>query len=300
MAATNTSFPQAHLDAEAMARLAIAGHTLLGLDVVAPLFSVCHEVTALGCNTHWGSPEQMPESGKAIWQSVHDIRIPDDFLSRPACQVPLTAIRLLRQRLGGSAAICGKAFGPWTLSYHLFGVENFLIGTIDDPDNTRRILEKLTPVTVAFANAQFEAGADCICLADHATRDLCSPDAYRDFLQQLHDDLAGRFHGPAVLHICGNTSDRVGMIAKTRLAAFHWDTKSGSPAEFRKLAGKRIALMGGVNNLMLLGGKPEEVTAAARQAAANGIDIIGPECAIPLKTPLANLQAIAKARKTGD
>ena len=39
--------------------------------------------------------------------------------------------------LGDSAAVCGKVFGPWTLAYHLFGVENFLIGTLDDPAATR-------------------------------------------------------------------------------------------------------------------------------------------------------------------
>ena len=30
-----------------------------------------------------------------------------------------------------------------------------------------------------------------------------------------------------------------------------------------------------------------------------GVDIIGPECAIPLATPLANLQAIAAACREG-
>ncbi len=38
--------------------------------------------------------------------------------------------------------------------------------------------------------------------------------------------------------------------------------------------------------------------AAAAEAIAGGIDIIGPECAIPLGVPLANLQAIAAAGKS--
>jgi [methyl-Co(III) methanol-specific corrinoid protein]:coenzyme M methyltransferase len=57
-----------------------------------------------------------------------------------------------------------------------------------------------------------------------------------------------------------------------------------------------MSLMGGVSNLLLLNGRPEEVTAAARAAAEAGIDIVGPECAVPLRTPLANLQAIAACR----
>ena len=43
-------FPEAHLDAEKMAALAMAGHTVLGFDVVMPLFSVCHEAaTSMPC-----------------------------------------------------------------------------------------------------------------------------------------------------------------------------------------------------------------------------------------------------------
>ena len=40
MEQTGAFFPQAHLDAEQMADLAIAGYTELGFDVVMPLFSV--------------------------------------------------------------------------------------------------------------------------------------------------------------------------------------------------------------------------------------------------------------------
>ena len=291
-------FPEAHLDPEKMATLALAGHTVLGFDVVMPLFSVCHEAAALGCDVNWGGPDAMPESGRAIWRDLDDITIPTDLLDRPACCVATEAIAKLRARLGPDAAVCGKVFGPWTLAYHMFGVEAFLIGTIDDPDKTRRILEQLMPVTIQFGRAQIAAGADCLLLADHATRDLCSPDAYRDFLMSMHSRLVDELPVPLILHICGNTSDRIGMIDETNLACFHYDTTTGSPAEVRKLAGKRMGLMGGISNFMLLGGKPEQIAAAAADAIAGGIDIIGPECAIPLGVPLANLQAIAAAGKS--
>ena len=247
----------------------------------------------MGCNVDWGSPERMPESGPPLCKRSTDIRVPDDLLTRSACAVPLEAIGLLKKRLGDDAAVCGKVFGPWTQGYHLFGVENFLIGTLDDPDDTRRILERLMPVTIQFAKAQIEAGADCLLLADHATRDLCSPKAYADFLKDVHSQLAEAIPCPLVLHICGNTSDRIGMIAETGLDCFHWDTKTGTPEYARGLAGDRLALMGGISNLKLLQGKPEEIRADAETAYGAGIDVVGPECAIPLTTPLENLKAVA-------
>lgn len=296
MEATGAWFPEAHWNAEQMAALAIAGHTMLGLDVVMPLFSVCHEAAAMGSSVNWGGPAAMPVCGKPIFKDEEDIRIPGDLLQHPGCAVPLAAIALLKKRLGNGAAVCGKVFGSWTQCYHYFGVESFLIGTLDDPDKTRRILDRLLPVTLKFARAQVEAGADCILLADHATRDLCSPQAYRDFLLPLHRRLAEEIEVPVILHICGNTSDRVGMVAQTGLSCFHWDTKSGPPDAFRRLAGPQLSLMGGVSNFTLLRGTPQDVVFQVQAALAAGIDVVGPECAIPLATPLANLRAIATCR----
>jgi MtaA/CmuA family methyltransferase len=293
MQQVGAAFPEGHTDPEAMFKLALAGHTLAGMDVVMPLFSICHEAAAMGCRVRWGGPDMMPESGPPIFHSAADIRIPTDLLTRPGCTVPLRALAMLRKELGDEAAVCGKVMGSWTQAYHYFGLEDFLIKTITEPDEVKRILEKLLPVTVQFARAQLDAGADCILLADHATRDLCSPRTYEKFLQELHTQLVETIHAPLILHICGNTADRIGMIAHTGVACFHWDTKTGPPAEVRKLAGDRMALMGGINNIRLLQGTPDEIAANAGAALAGGIDVIGPECAIPLGTPLANLQAIS-------
>jgi len=295
MAAVGVWFPEAHCDAQKMARLALAGHTMLGFDVVMPLFSVCHEAAAMGSAVNWGGPDAMPVCGKPIFTTADDIRIPADLLERPGCRVPLEAIPLLKKWLGPAAAVCGKVMGPWTQAYHLFGVENFLIGTLDDPDHTRRILDRLTEVTLRFARAQIDAGADCLLLADHATRDLCSPRAYEKFLAPVHRRLAEEISVPLILHICGDTGDRIGMIAQTGLACFHWDTKTGWPAGVRQLAGPRLALMGGISNFKLLRGTAEEIAADAAAALKAGIDIVGPECAIPLGTPLANLRAVRSA-----
>jgi len=293
MQRAGASFPEGHTDAEAMFKLALAGHTLAGLDVVMPLFSVCHEASAMGCRVNWGGPDMMPESGPPIFRAASEITIPADLLTRSGCAVPLRALAMLRKELGDEAAVCGKVFGGWTQAYHYFGLEDFLIKTITEPDEVKRILEKLLPVTIRFARAQLDAGADCLLLADHATRDLCSPRAYETFLLDLHAQLVEAIPAPLILHICGNTVDRIGLIARTGVACFHWDTKTGAPEAIRKLAGDRMALMGGISNMRLLQGTPDEVAAMARAAVDGGIDVIGPECAIPLATPLANLQAIA-------
>ncbi len=293
MKETGCSFPEAHLDPEVMAGLAEAGHTLLGFDNVMPLFSVCHESAAIGCHTDWGAPDRMPDCRGGMTDIEGEISIPKDFLSREECRVPLRALEILKTRVGDDAAVVGKVFGPWTLGYHVFGVEEFLINTILNPDAVKRAMETLKNVTVAFARAQIEAGADALCYADHATRDLCSPDTYREFLMDLHREMNDRIECPLILHICGNTADRIGYILETGMACFHFDSKV--PArEARALAGDRLALMGGTSNFdIVFHGTPETIAADVREKKAVGIDIIGPECAVPLNAPWKNLRMIA-------
>ena len=50
--------------------------------------------------------------------------------------------------------------------------------------------------------------------------------------------------------------------------------------------------------MMLLSGKPADISPAATEAGKADIDIIGPECAIPLGTPLENLKAVAAIGRT--
>jgi [methyl-Co(III) methanol-specific corrinoid protein]:coenzyme M methyltransferase len=199
--------------------------------------------------------------------------------------------------LGDEAAVVGKVFGPWTLGYHVFGVEEFLVNTLLKPDAVKRRMRELVEVTVAFARAQIEAGADALCLGDHATRDLCSPEAYRDFLAETHAELAERIGCPIVLHICGDTSDRIKYIRETGVACFHFDSKVPT-ARARELAGGKMALMGGTSNLRVIRtGTEEEIVADVAEKVRYGIEVIGPECAVPLDAPWRNMRVLVEEAK---
>jgi [methyl-Co(III) methanol-specific corrinoid protein]:coenzyme M methyltransferase len=246
----------------------------------------------MGCDVDWGKRELMPTQHGAPYAVGDEITIPGHLLSHRGCAVPLASLAMLKRELGDEVAVVGKVFGPWTLGYHMFGVQEFLINTILAPDAIRRAMATLKEVTVRFALAQIDAGADALCLADHATRDLCSPEAYRDFLRGIHAELAERIPCPLILHICGDTSDRIGMIRETGLACFHFDSAVPT-ATARELADGKIALMGGTSNLRLIrSGTPETIRADVAEKVASGIEIIGPECAVPLDAPWRNMRVL--------
>ncbi len=296
MEATGRFFPDAHTDAETMAGLAAAGHDILGYDTIAPVFSVQHEADALGCEVDWGRVDLMPEVTVHPCSTAADIDLPANILRHPSLTVVTDALRVLRERYP-EVALVGKVFGPWTLAYHLFGVERFLMMTLDDPGEVHRILQALVALPGLFAREQFEAGADVVTLADHATGDLVAPEMYRDFLWPLHKKLARAIPGPVILHICGDTLDRIPWISRSGLECFHFESQVPA-AKARWAAGDRIALMGNINNpRTLLMGTPEDVAEQVREALAAGVEIIAPECAVPLTTPTENLRAVALAAR---
>jgi [methyl-Co(III) methanol-specific corrinoid protein]:coenzyme M methyltransferase len=289
-------FPDANRDPELMARLAATGHTELGFDSIMPVFSIIQESSALGCKIQWEQKDNWPtvRMTEPIFETVDEIRIPDRLLDHPDTRCVLEALRLLRRRFGDELAIIGKTMGPWSLGYHCFGVERFLLMSLDDPEQTMRCLELLKEVTVAFGLAQIEAGADALTLPDHATGDLVSGEYYRRYLLELHMELAERIPVPLILHICGRTVDRMPYIAQTGMAAFHYDSKN-DPAESMAAVDGRIALVGNVNNPETLFARgPEEVRAEVLRNLEAGVQMVGPECAIPLQTPIENLRAIPR------
>jgi MtaA/CmuA family methyltransferase len=259
-----------------------------------PIFSVVIESFALGCEVRWGRPDMMPQITGKLWKDYSDIIIDPGFMDNHAVKAVLGCISKLKNNYP-DVAIAGKVFGPWTLSYHFFGVEDFLIKTITNPAEVHDILKKLTEVTLKFADAQIEAGADIVTVADHATKDLCGPLAYRDFLIPIHSILAKEIKVPVMLHICGDTADRIEYIAQTGLSSFHFESKVDA-CKAAEIAAGRLALIGNINNpSTLLFKKPRDVRKEVQYAMKCGLDIIGPECAVPLTTPLENLKEIADA-----
>ena len=289
-------FPDACRDGELMARLAATSYTELGFDSIMPVFSIIQESSALGCQMQWEQKDNWPtvRMSEPIWQDADDIRVPNDFLTHPDTRCVLDAIGLLKKEFGDEVAIIGKTMGPWTLGYHCFGVEPFLLMSLDDPGRTKLCLDRMKELTVMFGLAQIEAGADALTLPDHATGDLVSGEYYKRFLRDLHIEFTESIPCPLILHICGRTVDRMEYIAQTGMAAFHFDSKN-KPGESMEVVKERISLVGNINNPETLFAKGIDVV--REEVIGNldaGVQLIGPECAIPLQTTIENLLEIPK------
>jgi len=294
MTLSGASFPHVHTNAIAMAELASTSYEILGFDTIMPYFSVVQEAAALGCEIDWGSLDSMPMVKTHPIQHPDDFSLPKDFLDRPSIKTVLDAITLLRQKYNDSCMIIGKVMGPLTLAYHLHGTEEFLIKTLLEPNEVHDFLEVFSQISLVFAHAQFEAGADMLTWADHATGDLISPEGYRDFIFPVHQKINRELKkaGPVILHTCGKTLDRMAYFGKTGFEAFHFDSLNDPNLTVEAL-GKSILAVGCINNQRtLLNGTPSDVKREVRTVLNAGIRLVAPECAIPCRVPNVNLQAI--------
>ncbi len=290
-------FPDANRNPELMARLAATSYTELGFDSIMPVFTIIQESSALGCKIQWEQKDNWPtvKMKEPIWEDVDDIKIPSDFLTHQDTKCVLDAIKILKKEYGDDVAIIGKTMGPWSLGYHCFGVEPFLLMSLDDPGKTKLALDRMKESTVQFGIAQIEAGADALTLPDHATGDLVSGEYYKRFLRDLHIEMVERIPIPLIMHICGRTVDRMEYIAQTGFAAFHYDSKN-QPGESKEVMKDRISLVGNINNPETLFARgPDVVCEEVYKNLDVGIQLVGPECAIPLQTSIENLKAIPHA-----
>ena len=301
-------FPEANMEPEPMAELAASAHEVMGFDSVMPVFGISQECTALGCEVEWPDDNMPTPSADAPWADRDaEIKLPDgfpdSFLEDKYVKCVLDAIRLLKNHFGDEVMILGKVMGPWTLSYHVYNVQEFLLDTLLDADRTKKSLEVLAPVPVLFAKAQIEAGADAVVWADHATGDLVRNTMYEEMLLPHHQNLVPQVtypngdQAPVILHCCGNTLDRIQLFREGGFAAYHFES-ANDPYKMVAGAEGKVRLAGNVNNpVTMLNGNLDEVREATQQSIDAKVDIIAPECAVPLQTPVASIKELVQTCK---
>ena len=89
------------------------------------------------------------------------------------------------------------------------------------------------------------------------------------------------------------------LFAEAGFEAYHFEWQMDAKGVVKKV-GHLMSLVGCINNAQVLyQGTPDDAYSQARYAIEAGVNIIGPECAIPLTTPLENLKAIVSAVREG-
>jgi [methyl-Co(III) methanol-specific corrinoid protein]:coenzyme M methyltransferase len=292
-------WPESHTDAELMAKLAIANHELSGLEAVRVPYCLTVLVEAMDCEINMGTKNRQPSvTGHPYPKSLDGAAVPADLLQKGRIPAVLEAIKIIREKLGPDVPIIGGMEGPITVASDLVSIKSFMKWSIKKPELFEQALDLATEASVLYANAMVEAGADIISVADPvASPDLMSPDSFRDFLMPRLQKFASDVDSVTILHICGNVNPVINYMADCGFEGLSVEEKIGDVKKAKEVIGDRARLVGNISSpFTLLPGPVEKINTEARQALADGIDVLAPGCGIAPMTPLENIKAMVAAR----
>lgn len=293
--ATGCFMPAVHTDPEQLAALGFANHEILGFDAVSFIISYFSEPAALGCQIDYGDKDTLPVYKSHPWQQADDAQSPADILDRAPIQTYLKTLAIAKRKYSPRCAVLGKIMGPFSLALVMHDLENVMIGMIDDRPKMKHFVETAADILVKCANAQFEAGADAIAIGEGgAGANMLSPEMYESFLMPVHRRMIQAIHGPAVMHICGDITPRLGSMAKIGLSCFNFDWAI-KPATMKQASAGKFRIMGNINTTDLLMGKPEQIRQQVIDCLEAGVEIISPGCAVSPKCRVENFQAMSEA-----
>jgi len=292
---TGCFMPAVHRDPQGLARLCGANHDVLGFDAVTFNINYFGEPAALGAEMDWGGEAQLPMVTSHPWAQPEDVWVPADLLDRSPIREMLETIRIAKRDYGDRVAVLGKVMGPFSMTQMMHGIENVMVGLVDEPDRIRYFLDRSVEVLVACANAQFQAGVDALAIGEGgAGGNMLSPRMHDAFLAGVHRRMIDQIDGPTIMHICGDVTPRLEALAQVGLTCFNFDWAI-EPGLMKQVSAGRFTIMGNVNTTDLLMAQPEEIRRQVVRCLEAGVDVISPGCAISPACPNANLLAMAEA-----
>ncbi len=287
-------------DGERMAAAQLAVWRDFGLDILLTCSDPAREVIDL-CgegSVRW-YPDQPPaidETDAALKNKARlaQLKIPDVHAGRMGDRIK--AIRILRREAGADACVVGWVEGALALAAELRGINALMTDFYDDPQFVHELLTFCADLSIRYAAAQVEAGADSIGMSD-AAASLIGPTFYHDFLwsQQIRILQAASAAGAMTrVHMCGCTDALLTDMEKLPADVYELDFLTDLALAAQRLGPDR-ALCGNIDTIStMLEGGVEQVTAAAEICHRLGGTrlIVAPGCEVAPFTPPDNVRAL--------
>ncbi|MEM7028510.1 MAG: MtaA/CmuA family methyltransferase [Chloroflexota bacterium] len=291
-------YPEANHTVDQLADLAASVWEHAELENIKLPFGMTVEAEALGCEMDFGTYDTLPTEISSIFNHPDELAIPDDFFDRKRVPIVLKAITKLRKRYDNEVAIVSSIVGPFALGAKLFGFDNLFPWIITNPDYVYQVLDKLTDLSIMYANAQLDAGADVILLGEATcSGDLISADTYRDVILPHHQRMCAGIKGPTIMHVCGGSTLHVPHLLDSGTSGYSFD-EGASIDMIRTRMGGKASIIGYVPTVeVLLNGTPDDVYQASLECMARGANVLAPGCSLPQHTSRENVAAMVKAAR---
>lgn len=297
MAAVDAYFPEAHSNADKMAKLGSALWELAGLEVTRVPFCLTVLAEALGCGVEFGNEERTPSIYKHL-PSVDKIEIPDDFLERGRIPIVKESVNILRSKVGDVLPIIVGMEGPFTLAGHLFGTGELLSSCLTNPEKVKELVNVTTEAVIEYSRYMVRAGADIILIAEPtASPNLIAPEMFKSIVKSKLIEVGESMGGITILHICGDVSEILKDMSECGFNGLSIE-ETVDVLKARYIVGEDTVLIGNISASNTLPFKtPDVVESEVHTALEKGIDILAPGCGLPTITPIQNIVTLVQTVK---
>lgn len=224
---------------------------------------------------------------------------PADLDKDPTIETVKKALRQTRSKIGDTYVVTMTAWGPFTLGARLVGEEAMMKATFKKPDFVEKVVDFATDVLIRLYEPLVADGTlEVISLADPtASGDLISRKQFEKFAVpslKKFTDWAKSKGVHTLVHICGNTTDRLDIFPLTGASCISLDHKTDIAKAKEALHGK-MCFGGNVDPVkVMLNGSVQDVENACREiiktAGTDGGFVLMPGCDIPPTVPYENIR----------
>lgn len=209
------------------------------------------------------------------------------------------ALKTAKSKIGNEYLITMTAWGPYTLGARLVGEESMMKATFKKPDFVHKVVEFVTDLLIHLYEPLVSDGTlELISIADPtASGDLISKKQFEKFALpylKKFTDWAKSKGAHTLVHICGNTTDRLDLFPLTGASCISLDHKTDI-AKAKEILHGKMCFGGNVDPVkIMLQGTVQEVEDTCRQvihtAGTDGGFVLMPGCDIPPTVPYENIQ----------
>jgi len=209
------------------------------------------------------------------------------------------ALKMTKDKIGGEYVMTMTAWGPFTLGARLVGEEAMMKATFKKPAFVEKVVDFATDLLIKLYEPLVDDGTlDVISLADPtASGDLISKKQFEKFAVpylKKFTDWAKSKNVHTLVHICGNTTDRLDLFPATGASCISLDHKTDIAKAKEMLHGK-MCFGGNVDPVkIMLNGSIQEVEDSCKSviqtAGLDGGFVLMPGCDIPPTVPYDNIR----------
>lgn len=300
MEASNAYWPDAHLDPEKMARLALAAHRVAGIESVRVPFHNDYEAEAMGCVLGGWSKNSQPlkvEYAVKTTEDIDKLRTPDP-LNDGKMPVVLEAVDILSEMVGNELPVIAAICAPFEMAVRIRGMTDTMRDVMLRPEALRKMMRVATETAIEYGKALIDSGASTIALIDGSASSL-GPQFYADYCLGPTREVVEVIDTLTVLHVCADTTPILSAMADTHVNGLSIDHMVDI-ALAKETVGEKAAIIGNVNITDTLWcGSPEMVEKEAKECMSKGVDVLAPACGFSPLTPLENMKALARVSRAG-